>query len=190
MKRLFDKLALAAVLFALAGAAPALASPDDVIRDCAQDGSVDGNYTQKELQQAERDLPNDIDEYTDCRSAIRAAQGGGSGKAAAGGGGASGLFTEAGAAAGSPEDIAALARLSGDIASGKRPAISIGGEEIAPGDAGLGGLFSGVAAANQLPLPLLLAVLTILALAGVTAYLAARDRLPGLRRAALRVRGR
>ena len=188
MRRLLDKLPLAAAVIALAVPAPALASSDDVIRDCAQDGSVDGEYSQKELQQAERDLPNDIDEYTDCRAAIRAAQSGGSGRAPGTGGG--GFATEAGAQAAAAEDIEALSRLSGDIAGGKRDAIEIGGEEVVPGSAGLGGVFSGVPAANELPLPLLLAVVTILALAGVTAYLAARDRMPGLRRAALRLIGR
>ena len=184
MRRLFDKLPLAAAVIALAVPAPALASSDDVIRDCAQDGSVDGNYSQEELEQAERDLPNDIDEYTDCRAAIRAAQGGGSGRTP--GGPSGGFATESGAIAGSPEDVAALNELTNQLRSGKAGPITVGGEQVVPGTAGLSGVFSGIAAANQLPLPLLLAILTIVALAGVTAYLAARDRIPGLRDAALR----
>ena len=184
MRRLFDKLPLVAAVIALAVPAPALASSDDVIRDCAQDGSVDGDYSQEELEQAERDLPNDIDEYTDCRAAIRAAQGGGSGRTPAAPAG--GFATESGAIAGSQEDVAVLNELTSQLQSGKGTAITIGGEKVEPGTAGLSGVFSGIAAANQLPTPLLISILTILALAGVTAYLAARDRMPGVRDAALR----
>lgn len=186
MRRLLDKLPLAAAVIALAVPAPAFASSDDVIRDCAQDGSVDGDYSQKELEQAERDLPNDIDEYTDCRAAIRAAQGGGTGRTP--GGPAGGFQTESGAIAGTQEDLAALNQLTSGLRSGKASrAVRIGGEEVEPGTAGLSGVFGGIAAANQLPLPLLLSILTIVALAGVTAYLAARDRMPGIRDAALRL---
>ena len=185
MRRLFDKLLLAAAVIALAVPAPALASSDDVIRDCAQDGSVDGDYSRDELEQAERDLPNDIDEYTDCRAAIRAAQGGGTGRTP--GGPAGGFATESGAIAGTPDDVAALNELTSRLRGGKREPITIGGEEVEPGTAGLSGVFGGVAAANQLPLPLLLSILTIVALAGVTVYLAARDRMPGVRDAALRI---
>ena len=185
MRRLLDKLPLVAAVIVLAVPAPALASSDDVIRDCAQDGSVDGEYSQEELEQAERDLPNDIDEYTDCRAAIRAAQGGGSGRAR--GANPGGIVTESGAVAGTPDDVTALAQLTEDLRTGKRRPIRVGGEDVTPGSAGLSGVLSGVAGANQLPLPLLLSILTILALAGVTAYLAARDRMPGVRSAALRI---
>jgi hypothetical protein len=185
MRRLLDKLPLAAAVIALAVPAPALASSDDVIRDCAQDGSVDGKYSDRELQQAERDLPNDIDEYTDCRAAIRAAQGGGSGRAH--GTPSSGSVTESGAVASSPEDVAALEKLTSGFASGKRGPVTVGGEAVLPGNAGLSGVLSGVAGANALPLPLALAMATIVLLAVVTVYLAARDRMPGVRRAALRI---
>ena len=49
-----------------------LAVPDsgDVICDCAEEGKIDGYYTRAELEQAERDIPPDVDEYTDCRSVI------------------------------------------------------------------------------------------------------------------------
>ena len=53
---------------------PALASSGDVIRDCSEDGSLEGNYSQGELSGALDNLPSDIDEYTDCRTVIRRAQ--------------------------------------------------------------------------------------------------------------------
>ena len=71
------QIALATVLaslLALATAAPALASPASVIRDCSEDGILNGKYSQSELDGALEQLPSDLDEYTDCRAVIRRAQ--------------------------------------------------------------------------------------------------------------------
>jgi hypothetical protein len=66
---------LAAVLAALAVAVPvASASPMSVIRDCSEDGTLNGTYSPKELDGALDQLPSDLDEYTDCRAVIRRAQ--------------------------------------------------------------------------------------------------------------------
>jgi hypothetical protein len=66
---------LAAVLAALATAAPAaLSSPMSVIRDCSEDGVLNGKYSASELDGALEQLPSDLDEYTDCRAVIRRAQ--------------------------------------------------------------------------------------------------------------------
>ncbi|MFL5896137.1 MAG: hypothetical protein ACJ76Z_13635 [Thermoleophilaceae bacterium] len=164
--------------------APALASSADVIRDCAQDGHLDKHYSQKELRQAERNLPSDIDEYTDCRQAIRNAMAGGSG---AGGAPPNGIVTPSGAIAGSPADIQALQKLTADAAKGKRPEVVIGGHRLLPGNAGLGGVLGGLAGANGMPAPLLLAIAALALLAVVTAYLAAREKVPLVRRVALRI---
>ena len=53
---------------------PAQASSGDVIRDCSEDGSLEGSYSQGELAGALDNLPSDLDEYTDCRTVIRRAQ--------------------------------------------------------------------------------------------------------------------
>jgi hypothetical protein len=75
---------LLTLLLTLVGAAVAHASATSVIRDCTLDGVLQGSYTQKELRGALANLPSDVDEYTNCRDIIRAAQlAGGSG----GGGG-------------------------------------------------------------------------------------------------------
>ncbi len=66
--------ASAAALALLCAAAPAAAAPIDVIRDCSEDGSLDGKYSQRDLEGALDELPSDLDEYTDCRSVIRRAQ--------------------------------------------------------------------------------------------------------------------
>jgi hypothetical protein len=65
---------LVAASLALLLSAPAHASSGDVIRDCSEDGSLEGRYTQGELAGALDNLPSDIDEYTDCRTVIRRAQ--------------------------------------------------------------------------------------------------------------------
>ena len=62
------------MLLGLATAAPAPASPTGVIRDCSEDGVLNGSYSQSELDGALEQLPSDLDEYTDCRSVIRRAQ--------------------------------------------------------------------------------------------------------------------
>src|SRR5438309_83735 len=60
-----------------------------VIRDCTDDGRLEGHYTQKQLRQALAEIPSDVDEYTNCREVIRraafAATGGGRGGGGAGG---------------------------------------------------------------------------------------------------------
>ena len=83
------------VLLLLAPAASA-ASRSEILRDCETDGSLDGNYTPSEIRDARNNIPDDIDEYTDCRDVLsRATLGGGSS-----GGGGSG--SAAGGATGGP----------------------------------------------------------------------------------------
>ena len=156
---------------------PAIASASsrEVLRDCAQDGKLDHKYSQRELRQAERDLPSDIDEYTDCRDAIRNAQIGGSGRGGGSGGGSGGggsLRTSSGAVAGSPQDINELKRISGDEGS---PTVDVGGRHI---EAGGGGLFAGAGAANKIPLPVAAALIALAALGAAGGVLVLRRRRP------------
>jgi hypothetical protein len=181
-------LALIAVLL-LGLPAAARASGSDVIRDCADDGKLDKQYSQKELRDAERNLPSDIDEYTDCRSAIRAAMHGGSGNPG-GPGPAGAIVTPSGAVAASPQDVAALTAVQNNSVKGKRHPIKIAGERVTPGNAGLGGPLAGLAGSNGMPASLVTAIAALLVLAVVTAYLAAREKFPVVRRVALRVFGR
>jgi hypothetical protein len=175
---------IAVLLLGLPAAARASAS--DVIRDCADDGKLDKQYSQKELQDADRNLPSDIDEYTDCRSAIRAAMHGGSGNPG-GPGPANAIVTASGAVAASQQDIDALSAVLDKSAKGKRHPIAIAGEKITPGNAGLGGPLAGLAGSNGMPAALVTAIAVLLVLAVVTTYLAAREKLPAVRRVALRV---
>ncbi|MEX2195818.1 MAG: hypothetical protein WD844_11080 [Thermoleophilaceae bacterium] len=183
---------LRTLLIALALLAPALvptgamASGADVIDDCADDGVIDGRYTDDELREAERELPSDVDEYTDCREAIRGELGGGrEGRSGgSGGGGASdpSLVTDSGAVAGSRDDIEALDDLTGGGGGsggdrGEAPSIDIGGREVSPG---AGGKLLGLAnSSNELPLSMLsaLVLLALMAIGG-TVLLVRRRGLP------------
>ena len=154
--------------------AAAHASGADVIRDCAQDGKLDRKYTQKELRDAYNNLPSDIDEYTDCRSVIRAAMGIGSGSS--GGAPPNGILTPSGAVAASQADVNALNQVTTAAASGKAPAIHVGKQVVLPGNAGLSGVLGGLAGSNGMPTSLVVAIAALLILAVVTAYLAVREK--------------
>ena len=77
------RLVLTAAIALLALPASAGASVDQILEDC-QDGRIDKRYPKSELREALRDMPADLDEYTNCRELIVAARdnrraGGGSG---------------------------------------------------------------------------------------------------------------
>jgi hypothetical protein len=62
-------LALVAALLLVPSVAQA-AGPIQIIRDCGDDGALQGNYTASELRNARNELPTDIDEYSDCRDVL------------------------------------------------------------------------------------------------------------------------
>jgi hypothetical protein len=175
-------LVLIAVLL-LALPAAARASSSDVIRDCAYDGKLDKQYSHKELQSAYNNLPSDANEYTDCASVIQAAMTGGSGNPG-GPGPAGAIIVASGAVAGSQADVNALSRLQD---KGKQPTLSVAGQKIVPGNAGLSGMLGGLAGSNGMPSSLMVAIASLLILAAVTAYLTAREKLSHLSRVALRI---
>jgi hypothetical protein len=176
------------ILVALAGALalPGVAqgASSDVIRDCARDGKLDKTYSKEELGQARKRLPTDIDEYTNCREAIadqlndnRGARAGASstgGGGAGGGGGGGGSDRPS-----TPDDLAALEEATKRSGGGKAPELTVGDERITPGK---GGLFSVANAANDIPLPLLLALISVALLMAATGVVAwRRHGLAGIR---------
>src|SRR4051794_41388777 len=78
------------ILFTFAPAATALASGGKVVRDCTDDGVLQGHYSQKDLRDALSSIPSDVDEYTNCRDIIRRAAFGGAGGGSGGKGGTGG----------------------------------------------------------------------------------------------------
>lgn len=195
----------------------AQASGEDVIRDCNEDGSVDGNYSQGEYQDAQDNLPTDIDQYGDCRDVIAQAQAdgsrskkrssgsGGSGGGGSNGGSSGGAGSSASSAGGqsrrggSPKPFGgnpALETKSGAYApnQGDKAAYDAARAQAARGGELPGGLAIPAAgefrpaSANALPLPVLLALAAVGLLVLATSALVARKRLPALNRVASRLR--
>ena len=188
----------AAALCAVAAPAPALADSDEVIRDCYEDGKLDKQYSDEDLEEAEDDLPSDVDEYSDCRAVIQAARkrgnrgkkggtGGVPGGGFRGGGTAGGdpsLSTDSGAIAGSREDLDQLNSLT-DKRSETSPKVPVSGRPITPaaGAASVGD------SSNDMPTPMLAALIGMGALGALLALFALWRRRPQrLRRGPLRLR--
>jgi hypothetical protein len=188
----------ALIVLALPWGEASAATPFQVIKDCNQDGVLNGKYSNRELREALDNLPTDIDEYSDCRDVINAAitsgagreserrPGGGGGGGAPGGGGDPRGGGGGSPAVVTPEEQAARQQDQEDLAAvtspegrDDRPAIDVGGETVKPGS---NGLFDLASASNSVPLPLLLVliVLGLLALGGGLAAL--RARIPALAR--------
>src|SRR3954469_11624769 len=90
LTRLMRRLLPLLIALLLLPTAAALASGGKVIRDCTDDGRLQGHYSQKDLRDALSSMPSDIDEYTDCRDVIRRAAFGGAGSSGGGKGGSGG----------------------------------------------------------------------------------------------------
>jgi len=125
--------ALAAMAVAVlpAFSSPAFASPMSVIRDCSEDGVLNGKYSPSELDGALDQLPSDLDEYTDCRAVIRRAQLGSAGdrhRRAKPAAVADRVDAAAPATAGEEGEIAK--------ATGADEAVRIGGTGVRPGESG------------------------------------------------------
>jgi hypothetical protein len=167
---------LAALL--LAPAAYADGTTIKIIRDCADDGILEGHYTPAELRKARDNLPTDVNEYSDCSdvlsralaAAVPTAHGGGTGSS--GGGSPSGGTPAATPAPQYSDSTASPPTLSpATPAEDKALAVAvqhgggtetIAGRPLAPA-ADIGGRFG----RNPLPAPLIV-VLVLLAGAAVS----------------------
>jgi hypothetical protein len=63
---------VAVLAFAFALPVAHAATPSDVVADCADDGAIDGGYTDAERRGALKEIPADLDEYSECRAMIGA----------------------------------------------------------------------------------------------------------------------
>jgi hypothetical protein len=170
----------------LASPSVALANPQQVIRDCAQDGKLDHHYSLSDLKNAEKKLPTDVDEYTNCRDVINQAEVQGSGgkshgnaKAAVAGAGKNNGGGGGGGAHPSQQDVNALSKAQ----SGAAQPLELHGQKVMPGS---GGVFNTAGSANNLPTPVLLALIALLALTVAGALVALKRRFPEGFGAALR----
>jgi hypothetical protein len=154
------RLALACLVLGLFAVVPAAnaASTTQILRDCADDGVLQGDYTPAELRKARQNIPTDTDEYTDCRDVLaRAAAAGVSSRGGSGSGGASG------GAGGSdqppPDPHSPEGREIVGQAGAKPPPgpMNIGGRSVVPGRASL----SSGGVRNELPPGMLAALILI-----------------------------
>jgi hypothetical protein len=185
--------ALLTALVALGAPAAAHASGSAVVRDCTDDGRLSKSYSQKDYADALKNIPTDVDEYTDCRDVIRRAQlggaggshggghGGSGGGTAGGGGGATGGGPSASGGApataqdalsgASPDEIAAIDRAR--QGAGTEP-VRVGNASLTPHDLSSNDLSS----LSDVPTPLLvaLALLCGACLAGAASVIVNRVR--------------
>jgi len=148
---------LALGLFAVVPAANA-ASTTQILRDCADDGVLQGDYTPAELRKARQNIPTDTDEYTDCRDVLaRAAAAGVSAKGGSGAGGSGAGGTADGQPPADPDSDEGRAIVG---AAGSQPPpgpINIDGRPVVPGRASL----SSDGVRNDLPPGMLVALILL-----------------------------
>ena len=175
------RLALACLVVGLFAVVPVAnaASTTQILRDCADDGVLQGDYTPAELRKARQNIPTDTDEYTDCRDVLARAAAAGVSSRGGGSGGASG--GSGGSDLPPPDPHSAEGREIVGQAGTKPPPgpMNIGGRSVVPGRASL----SAGGVRNELP-PGMLAALILLG-AGALSTL-----LPPVRRRVLARLGR
>ncbi|UUY04144.1 hypothetical protein LRS13_01045 [Svornostia abyssi] len=183
---------------ALAAPSPVLASGDDVLRDCSDDEKLSKRYSQEEYREALDNLPADIRQYTKCQAVIReeqlSAAGSSSGSGGSGGssgssggtggdGGSGGTGGTGGGTTASPAETLAAAtpqqkrELAEVIEEPPAPVTLPGAGAVDPASAGE---VPGIDAVGDLPTPL--GVLLMLMVAGAAML--------GVTRMRNRVRGR
>jgi hypothetical protein len=159
---------VACLLAVLVGAPAALAegTRTKILQEC-QDGRLTGTYTSAQIRDALEHIPDDVDQYSDCRDVLRRAllsqtsssghddNGGGGGTGGTGGGGGTG---GTGGEPLTPSTDADRKALDAAAGSGGQP-IQIAGRNVKPGEGDL---------RNSLPTTLLV-VLALLAVAAVAA---------------------
>jgi hypothetical protein len=161
------------------------AAQASALTDCVRDNDLDRHYSNSELQKALDNLPTDSDEYGNCREVLSGAITSGTDK---GGGrpadsGPNGEPLSAKEQSQRSKDNQDLAAIAGDGSGDPRsPSVQVGGETVEPGS---DGLFDLASASNDLPTPLLIALIALAVLALTGLLVALRGRIPVLARVPL-----
>jgi hypothetical protein len=175
--RAATRLLVLAVLAVMA--MPGGAMAQNPIGDCNNDGDLDHRYTNKQLRDAIEKLPTDLDEYTNCRELMTNAITSGSDR---GGGrpttGADGSPLPAEEHAARTKDTEDLAAITADPEK-TPPSVQVGDQKVEPGS---NGLFDLASASNDLPVPLLVALIALALVALIGGLVAMRERIPALSR--------
>jgi hypothetical protein len=158
------------MVLALLVAAPAAMAGTraDIIADCYDNGSLDGDYTPSQIRDARNNLPADIDQYSDCRDVLSRALGGSGTKGVTGGSGGTGGGEGAPAAPPAPPSPDEQQALDSAAGTGGDAPVQVGDSTIVPGASG----FAAGAAHPALPASLLVALilLGLIALAVAAPY--------------------
>ena len=177
MIRAATSLLVLAVLAVLA--LPGSAMAQSPIADCSDDGALDRKYDNKQLRDAIDRLPTDLDEYSNCRelltNAITSGSDRGGNRPTLGADGSPLPPEEQAARATDNEDLAAI---TADPEKSP-PSVKVGDEEVEPGS---NGLFDLASASNDLPVPLLVALIALALVALIGGLVAMRERIPALAR--------
>jgi hypothetical protein len=154
------------------------------LTDCVRDNDLDRHYSNSELQKALDNLPTDSDEYGNCREILAGAITAGSDKGdnRPGDSGPDGQPLSAQEQSNRQKDTETLADIAGDTGNPRTPTVDVGGETVEPGD---NGVFDLASASNDLPTPLLVALIALAALAVTGLLVALRGRIPLLARVPL-----
>lgn len=162
--------ALCAAFAALALPAVAQADPDAVVRDCAADGTVDGEHSDADKRAALNRIPTELDVYSDCRSAIRASIGGSPKAGASSNGGGGGAGAAAGTAAAKAKQ-ARKRKARAERREKKREATeaALGDRNIDPRNPDV---LQASETSNGLPTPILLALIALGLLGAAAAVIA------------------
>jgi hypothetical protein len=166
-------LTLSGLILLLAAPTASAGVRQKILREC-QAGSITGDYTPKQLRDARKHIPTDVDEYSDCRDVLAQAsltgRGGKGGKpvgTSAPGGILPGGAGRSPLTPGDPSETAAL-----DNARLRNSPLSVGDQRLIPGAAG----FADTAARHGLPTTLLIVFVLLGLCALIAAVPAARRR--------------
>ena len=160
-------------------ALPGSAMAQSPIADCSDDGVLDKPWSNSELRDAIDKLPTDLDEYSNCREVLTNAITSGSDR----GGNRPTLGADGSPLP--PEEQAARATDNEDLAAitadpeKSPPSVKVGDEEVEPGS---NGLFDLASASNDLPVPLLVALIALALVTLIGGLVAMRERIPALSR--------
>jgi hypothetical protein len=184
---------VALALLAVVAPSALAANYHDAIRDCNDDGVLEGHYTRSTLRQARNHLPSSLREYSDCADVLARALAATPTHGTGGGGtapplGDPHLTTGSGAIASNPAQLNDLKKQASRSTDDRAPAkVTVGNTAVTPGTAGLVNTAARTSSPNELPKPLLVALIALAAMGVLAGLMVLRQRWPETRRVALRL---